>query len=350
MSAIHPKASNSPPRSANTTVVIVAVTASVVGFLLLALLYRLLYAFYRRATANPLPPIQPLAHHRALFQEHKSMRPTTSYDSNQHLAAPTMLQSNSSMSQSESLADVVQYPPMDHTPSPSSHRLSLIEAPDTLPVTPNSSHLRNNSPSAHLGRVRPVSMGSIGTRSRQSSRVRLHGVPHSPHSPVQIIMPSPLSTTLSPDNGNAGGSCSLTQERSKRFSLVDAWAPMPVRSVSEQKFGPSLNSSDQESRFSTSSFSGPELSRGRPSVSPSPRASPSSDQLPPVPRIPSIYNSHTPPFDEEIQSRNSSFTSSPSVESHLRPEYPDTPLADTPPGKPPSRTRSFSPYLTRTPN
>lgn len=267
------------------------------------------------------------------------------------------------------MGDVAQYPPLEHAPPlprpPAAQ--SLIESPDAFfPITPhsyNSVHLRNSSPSPV--RARPVSMGSIGAGSRRHSRpiLRVQGAPHGPHSQIQVVMPSPLSMTLSPYSGNGGGSVrnSLVYERSNRFSLVDAWAPMPVRSTSSERRSCSF---DRERRRSSSSLnSGQDHGRRYPSIPPSPqpyRSSPSTPagQPPPVPRIPSIYNNtHTSSPDEQPQDPNysplpspsPSSTSSPSMQSaQTAPEYPDPQLsADTLPETP---QRALTPSSPRSPN
>ncbi|KAF7339861.1 hypothetical protein MVEN_01902900 [Mycena venus] len=68
-------------------------------------------------------------------------------------------------------------------------------------------------------RPRPLSVGSNG--SSAISRNTIRGVPHGPHSQVQIVLPAPLAFNndrVSP------------HENSPRFSVVDQWAPPAVRS------------------------------------------------------------------------------------------------------------------------
>lgn len=90
-----------------TTTVIIAVVATVVGIVVLFLLYRFVSHRRNRRSANPLPPVQPIAHHREqhLYQFEESKYNSFSgnpSDSNrgswyggQHLAAPSPLPSRS---------------------------------------------------------------------------------------------------------------------------------------------------------------------------------------------------------------------------------------------------------------
>lgn len=69
---------------------------------------------------------------------------------------------------------------------------------------------------------RPLSVGSNGSSaiSRQS-RNTIRGVPHGPHSQVQVVLPAPLAF----NNDRMS-----IHENSARFSVVDQWAPAAVRS------------------------------------------------------------------------------------------------------------------------
>ncbi|KAJ7102176.1 hypothetical protein B0H15DRAFT_316495 [Mycena belliarum] len=296
--------------SAQTTL-IVAVASACAGAVVVALvLYRLLR---RPAKPAPLPPKQELARYREQHTHAPRSRPPTWYDSGLLSAPPSdTYTSKSSFGDSRggspfrhpslvSESPLCESPSDDsftNTPMPlplqlphlpfdiSSTSLSTADTDSPHPSTPlrvgstdshSPRHPRSMSSLRPQRRSRPLSVGSGSSRG-------IRGVPHGPHSQVQIVLPAPL----------AFGDVS----NSSRLSVVDQWAPMAVRSDESLMPRPQRRSfSSSEPRRSTSQSSQSHLSpnsrRAMTSLSaplpqrshpPSPDYSSSSP--PPVPQIP----------------------------------------------------------------
>ncbi|KAJ7786053.1 hypothetical protein B0H16DRAFT_1489007 [Mycena metata] len=320
------------PLPAHTTLIIAVAAGSVGGLLLLFLLYLLLR---RPQKQLPLPPKQELARYREHQIQVAESRPPTWYDSGSLSAPPsrTFTASKSSLlppdsrggspfrraslntseSPSEDMSNFVpMVPPLYHPRSfdTSSSSLSTAETGEspTSPLTstndslpqprPTSSSSRNNR------RSRPLSVGSnVSSAVSRNSRHNIRGVPHGPHSQVQIVLPAPL----------AFNDRMSYHEPSARFSVVDQWAPMAVRSEGNLIPRPqrrSVSHSDARRPTSQSGLSQPPVNaqqartQARRSVSASSELSASLPQLaqpppehrnysntssfspPPVPRIP----------------------------------------------------------------
>ncbi|KAJ7169633.1 hypothetical protein C8R46DRAFT_1089445 [Mycena filopes] len=221
--------------SAHTTLIIAVAAGSVGGLLLLLILYRLLR---RPAKPNPLPPKQELARYREHQIHVAESRPPTWYDTGSLSAPPSgtfgaskssLLPPDSrggspfrraSMNTSESPSeDISHFPPMLpplHPPSSFDTSSTSLSTSETDSPSPRAS--RNNR------RPRPLSVGSnvssaAVSRLSRNSRQNIRGVPHGPHSEVQIILPAPLAFN---DR--------TSYHESARLSVVDQWAPMAVRS------------------------------------------------------------------------------------------------------------------------
>jgi len=323
--------------SSNPPVVAIAVSVSVGSIILIVVIYRLLRGFFHKKL-HPLPPPQPLAHHRAQFleQNDSASRPSTGYSVHQS-SYPKSLTLNMSSAQGStssliasrslsatraspvpSVGDMSHYFASEHTP-PLPARIPVSSSkepfPSSIPDTPPSPGTDPSfySPSAIPrpgSRSRPVSAGSSLTaqvrasrRISSSSSIRVRCAPHSPHSGVQVVLPAPLAPTLYPTasgtppstpGGTAGDRRSFSGHR---MSLVDAWAPVPYRGVRPEK---SLESSLRHER--------PVSSRSRSSSvhSRNPTTSSSSgdhSQQAPVPPMPSVHNFLNSPRASESHSQ-----------------------------------------------
>jgi hypothetical protein len=384
--------------SNRTTLIIICTVASIGGIVLVLLFFRIFRIIFRlnEYRPSPLPPIQPLAHHRD--QQLTQYRPTTWYDD--YLSAPDIFASISGSrsdisllhrepsratgasalspqasvgfsEHSDAMDEVTAHTPLalppefPESPIPDSAVSEGVESPfspDTLQSQASSSRTHSSASShitaarprsqinssSHL-RVRPVSMSSIGSTALSSRTYRtsrtIRGPPHGPLSNVQIVLPAPLAPSLhmAIDNSSSkrhtfvGG---LMPERSpSRLSVVDKWAQIPVRSARSER----RSSSISEPRASTSSTS------SRRSVSspihPRSVSEPLSSgalpgpQAPPVPRIPSIYNTpanidpprltdHPIQGPELLEKGRAQATPSPSV------SVPPSPSPKSPQGRP----------------
>ncbi|KAK7463800.1 hypothetical protein VKT23_005739 [Stygiomarasmius scandens] len=174
----------------------IAIVLGLCGGLSLVI-FLLVYHFYVRSKATPLPPRQSLSHHR----------------------------------QAQILREFKEYT------LPSS--ISLASASDNS--TPSVS-THSQSPSSYRPRSCKQSMSSCHSSTR--------GVPH--NNRIEIVLPAPLA---------------LTPPSSQR-SVVDMWAPGPVRSQSLSSHTRTPHRSNSLPPMNSSSYS---------------------DTPPPVPRIPSVY-------------------------------------------------------------
>jgi len=284
----------------NDQIIIVVVVSLVGTLVLVAILYRLARYIRGGSRAVPLPPIQPLAHHRErqLSRLSRIHRPSTYFDS-EFLPVPTLGRNMSNSSfhgsktslVSESSPDDDLRKPHLQLKSSSSSSFDFDQPLDT-PSTSLSSGTkpRHNSisSSARAGSTRPRTLSVYSTSSvamsRRQSTSTLKGTPHSrPRSQVQIVLPAPL----------APGMLENSQSFYGEFSMLDSWAPAPSRSLSvrEQRVQ-SPHSGHVARRASSASYSLPHAARP---LGPSP---------PPVPRIPSIYNTQPTTIHEEDRGRS----------------------------------------------
>ncbi|KIJ68759.1 hypothetical protein HYDPIDRAFT_25012 [Hydnomerulius pinastri MD-312] len=264
-----------------TTTIIIIVVCIVACLMILFALFRFLHRSWGQ-TSTPLPPRQPIAHHReqqlSEFAE-RSGRPTSWFDPT-NLSAPLGLspagsdssllhtkegEGFSSHRTSPNLPDNGYYPRTPQCSSP------LPYGPDDLQM-PNpsfgegsrrnsSSSMGSNSsmppsvsarssptqasftrPIPRQPRPRPLSMMSTNSVRSTSNRNTIVGVPHGPHSQVKIVLPSPLAPALHPyitrSGPDVGFSGSDNLSGSVRNSVVDMWAPTLHRSASSDYIGP----------------------------------------------------------------------------------------------------------------
>lgn len=153
------------------TVIIITV-CSAITLLLIVLVISSRYS----PPSAPLPTIQPLAHHREQLQN-------SLLESSSQLLVPSIGELNNSTA---CLLPTTPPPPPDSPDRPSRHQ----------------------SPSSSARRSR--SAGSHGTKNSCNR----YGVPHGPHSQIQIMLPAPLAL-------NAASNSTL--------SIVDKWASASTR-------------------------------------------------------------------------------------------------------------------------
>ncbi|KII93457.1 hypothetical protein PLICRDRAFT_26664 [Plicaturopsis crispa FD-325 SS-3] len=237
-----------------TTTIIVAVCAGVVGIVVLSVAIYVARRRSRRAHQRPLPPPQPLAHHRERqVSNYLDQRPTVGvslsgsrasswYDAahvSANTVAPTTASNSSLFPPSNGTCEKPHqlFPPSpsfhSHTPhpsrSPSSSSLGSsaegygADTPSSLGSATSSTQPLMNSP-RHSRRMpshlRRPSMSSVST-----GRNTISGAPHGPHSSVNIILPAPLAPQLNPYTRSASATSTY------RTSVVDAWASTRVQSV-----------------------------------------------------------------------------------------------------------------------
>ncbi|KAL4069368.1 hypothetical protein J3A83DRAFT_3542357 [Scleroderma citrinum] len=241
-----------------TTTIIVIVLGAIGGCILLLSLYRFIRHLCTRRSA-PLPPVQPIAHHRqqqlALFAE-RSITPTHwPYLSTPQEFSP--YEGSISLPPSKALSQPVS--PLIQA-SIHSGENSLTESP------PSSSHhripkllgdhRRNSLSSVGSASLIPPSATHSSTHTSQNRR-RLYssasytsttsrstvGLPHGPHSQVKIMLPAPLALTAS----DTGSSINIRppvpadhwqNQGSIRLSVADMWAPTLHRTTSSDHIVP----------------------------------------------------------------------------------------------------------------
>ncbi|KAI0271505.1 hypothetical protein BC834DRAFT_446691 [Gloeopeniophorella convolvens] len=305
----------------HTTIIIVAVVASVGGVLFTLFLWRILSRHSSRSGRVPLPPRQALVHQRehqlSAFAEHKNNSvPQNLFDP--HSPAPARHDSNASLlphirdstntsrhastythetdegtDDPSLLHSVPLHPPvpsfsMSNRP-PSSSSASLQSSNEhssppseaTTPASPFSTSstqpmMRTNS----RPKVRPFSMGSVSTTQTGAtarSRASIRGPPHAPHNNIQIVLPAPLAPEL---YSNAGGNDARiprppflgdsAQRESWRGSLTDKWIAVgqgsePVPKVAKrQSSRETMKSQSRRSSREASSTSLPQRSSSNP--------------------------------------------------------------------------------------
>ncbi|KAF8078392.1 hypothetical protein FPV67DRAFT_1775604 [Lyophyllum atratum] len=271
-----------------TTLIIVVVCASLAGLLVVALAVKLLRSATRRPAA-PLPPMQPLAHHRITKFETLYDTPLLRNNSRSPSTIPSLY--------SPSTPDGLGPPRLPIPAFPSSSSLHSSDSNLPSPSRASSRSRRIHPPPRPLSTASVISNGNPAL-SRSASRNTIRGVPHSPHGQVQIILPTPLAPSLQRPLSLRGHII-----EPDRLSLVDKWIP-----VGRDDYNPSNNSVSSHVAgslfepssllFSASAASTPRASRR---LSSTPSTSPSSYSYfqyhsppPPVPRLPSLDHAPTP--------------------------------------------------------
>ncbi|KAI0321117.1 hypothetical protein OF83DRAFT_1168717 [Amylostereum chailletii] len=340
-------------KSHSTTTIIIAVVASLGALVLFFALWRLVRGCRRRSA--PLPPVQPLAHHRehqlAQFVEHKvatsesTARPETwltpASSSNLALLPPTPAR-QLSLSTQESASSEHDHPlslygePLQ-PPNPSFF-------PDARPVSGSSSTLSSSagassdpsspstqSPNSASSRTRRVSTLSASTsrtsntthtsRSRSTYRAFPRpAAPHAPHSNIQIVLPTPLAPDLYPHmvggenphsrSVSVGGVEDPRRTSWAGGSLADGWTGVTAgipRSSSRPDITVAYTRREPRRVRSVDTTLARPNNDSMSNLSHSSSMSPSTSRegsfiiqgdSPPVPRIPSVYGVHGPQFLE----------------------------------------------------
>jgi hypothetical protein len=260
------------------TLIVICVAGSVGGLLIILLTTRMLRMLFCRRRSAPLPPIQPLAHEREQLaqlltqNDHPAVSPTNWHEP-QHLTPPVFASRSGSGSDvsllrrepsdtsrgsphaslgysAEDVITLSNTTPLDASPLSFTERpAELTDLNSSSPTTPQSNSSCTNSTQNAAGRPRPrvsshsrprprpvsmISNASTAKSARTSRTIR--GAPHDPQNNVEIVLPTPLAPTLHNYMINDGilrrQSSSIEGFASRRTSIVDKWAPVPVRSSS----------------------------------------------------------------------------------------------------------------------
>ncbi|PPQ98920.1 hypothetical protein CVT24_003551 [Panaeolus cyanescens] len=309
------------------TIIIIAIFSALGAFILVLILVRVLN--HLTSTSAPLPPIQPLAHHRehhiakleAAIPNEQSWYPkSTSLAAHHPFGTPsprgsstsllpkhpppspdtttlTDLSSSSAFSPASSHALALPSPSFNparpgssssltstsepgHANSPSSASSSYISSPSITPREhPSLTNLRGSHNPGPSRRQRPMSItSSHSTIHSKASRNTLRGLPHSRHSQIQIVLPAPLATGTdrhAPDPSRRKTMSSYdVPDAFDRRSLVDRW-------VSASESSPEIPN--------IITTAGPLARHSRVMSQPESSTFMTSPSAPPVPRVPSMY-------------------------------------------------------------
>ncbi|KAL1739302.1 hypothetical protein HDZ31DRAFT_69077 [Schizophyllum fasciatum] len=291
-------------------VIIAASCGAVGGLIVLAVLARVIHRACQRSRQPqaPLPPPQPLAHHRQRKDTLVAARIASAYSvSDASLLAPPSPSRHDSLNPSESGASSdeasLYQPPLDphdaalppHPPFSSGHSASGHDAPPSpSPSSTYSAAAAARPRPRYISHTRPMSTASGSTTFSRASRA---AGPRG--SQIQIVLPAPLAPGAYP--AELRGSAYAASDA----SLADKWVPAPRRHEGVEPGRPSSSSVGSTTSTphlppsaSHRSVSGAHRSPSRsrspgPSSlatasTPSPYSSPSPD-MPPVPRVPSMY-------------------------------------------------------------
>lgn len=218
---------NSPPGMglAPRTLIIIVVCAVLGVIILLAIFYRIIITSCRRSRASPLPPIQPLSYER----EHQRAQFEASRSRNSAFLTPTHLPPLGSLSpggSKTSLLGSFKSPRASCITTTAEGAEELFNSSPLDPVTPvprmpasSSSVNLSSSPSPLRQSSRP---SRDDRQRRQPTSLSLsRSLPHARHSQVQIILPTPLGTSILPTL-HRQSMYELDAARD-RTSIVDRW-------------------------------------------------------------------------------------------------------------------------------
>ncbi|KAG1716803.1 hypothetical protein ID866_401 [Astraeus odoratus] len=232
--------------SEQTTTIIIIVVSAVGGLLLLFTLYRLIRHVCVPKSA-PLPPIQPIAHHRqrlARLAERNDgyLTPTRrSYLSSPQdfspcmsdLSLPPAKEIDTLPSRVSSLPDgphdgentiieshglrcsdgQVHHLRIPKLSIGEDHRRHSFSSMRSLSIVPSVNHSSVSVPYTHPCIPHRTRVRSIASHTSVGSRNTVVGLPHDPRSQVKIVLPAPLSPNLAPYKARS--------RESMRYSVAD---------------------------------------------------------------------------------------------------------------------------------
>lgn len=209
----------------HNTLIIIVVAASVGGLLLTIIVWRIISRLLFRSKSAPLPPRQSLVHRRELqlaaFTEYKDA------------IVPQINESDEATLDSSYGTQVhpptPQFFPASSTPPSGSYSSLPSSNDDSAPssgvVTPATQFSTEASPSQSFRRginrsgPRPRPLSTFSVNSRQSIR----GVPHAPHTNMQIVLPAPLAPNLYGESASDGSLLPRAYIRNSTYSARDSW-------------------------------------------------------------------------------------------------------------------------------
>ena len=233
----------------NTLIIVIAVS----GLVCCALILFLIFRCCRRPKSAPLPPIQPLAHHREkepnnLLHPHfprngvglgqlgryesdtSLLKPSRkpSFQTEESHGTPSSSHHSSSVSPLPTNVTYQSGPPLvgSHPDEPAAITQQYMS---TTRLTRSASRTRLKPPQPRA--TSSVSTHSISTHAPTRSPNTIHGAPHSSLSNVQIVLPTPLAPQLQ-NHIVTNSTFGSYEDLVGREGIADGWTTAPNRSTS----------------------------------------------------------------------------------------------------------------------
>ena len=226
-------------------IIVIAVSGLVGCLVILFLVYRCC----RRPKSTPLPPIQPLAHHKEKELNHPphpriphnnaGLAHLGRYESDTSLLKPSCnpsFQTDESQGTSSSGHHSILVPPspstnVTHQSSPPPTEPQSDEPSTTRPAR-STSRNRPRQPRSRVDSIVSIHSNSAHTSTRSPNTFR--GAPHSTLSNVQIVLPTPLAPQLQSHMVTTPSAVGSHENLVERGGIADGWTPTPSRTTSRR--------------------------------------------------------------------------------------------------------------------
>lgn len=227
-------------------IIVIAASGSVGCAIILFFVFRR----FRRPKSSPLPPIQPLAHHREkelvhlpqprIPRNNVGLAQLGRYGSDTSLLKPGF-QTEESLGTPPSSHHSSLAPPSPsiNVTSPLSTESHSDESPSItqqrIPATRPSrstSRTRSRQPRSRINSSVSTHSNSAQTSTRSPNTIR--GAPHSTLSNVQIVLPTPLAPQLQNHMVTTSSAVGNYEDPAERGGIADGWTPTPSRTTSRR--------------------------------------------------------------------------------------------------------------------
>ena len=238
----------------NTTLIIVIAASGLIGCVIILFS---IFRCFRRPKSAPLPPIQPLAHHREKEFDHPPHLHI-------HRSSVGLAELGRYGSDASLLKPSFQTDEPNGTPSSSHYLLSIPPSPSANAIYQSgllSVDSQSNEPASNTQQyVSTTRLARSASRARQPRSCRnsiastystpaqastrslstIRGAPHSTLSNVQIVLPTPLAPQLRNHMVTNLPAARSYEDLVERGSIVDGWTTAPGRSTSRRSNSYSL--------------------------------------------------------------------------------------------------------------
>lgn len=257
---------------------VLIIVIAVSGFVGCLVILFLVSRCRRRPKSAPLPPIQPLAHHREKELNHlpHPRIPRTSvgltkvghYGSDTSLLKPPSFQTDESQGTPSSSHHSSSVHPSSSTNLTYQSSPLSVESQSDEPPSITQQYVSTTRPARSTSRTRPKqprsrinSTASTHSNSAQTSTRspnNIRGAPHSTLSNVQIVLPTPLAPQLQNHMVTTPSAIRNYDDPAERGGIADGWTPTPSRTTSSRRsnFNQDLLTQDASRGRKTNSGSG----------------------------------------------------------------------------------------------